>query len=546
VNENSGDVDHPPPTDEDNLPPPEDDMLEPPPQDDDELPPPDDDDMPPPPTDLLDNTVKPPVAITITDYYLSDDFDTTTMPSLSTQKQTVTTSTTKPVAKKDPPPPSQLPSGSKTLLPKPPPLTTPNTRPVSMAKKGSLFPTNSEATPDSIMSKPGGSRRKSILTMANDKTKNVHEVNKNLKRMLTQNTIVLEENEDILIEENEDDIVSGKYAGDKGRSNNISGINDDDSTMHVPALSSLNTRKKSVLFSNHNNNTTTQLGTTRLPFSTPMSETLYKNDEYNIKESLLEMDNSSYDGSGFFNPPHIENSMTDDYDHGNSNIPRRSSNAYTTPQQPQIHNIISHQETMDSLWNSAYNDISPLKDDIQSVNYDDIQNYDDQQHHGYYDNDGNYIAYDNTNNYNNSETQGYYDENGNYVSYDNINYNKTDYYDQNYDNEQMNVPPPPPKQEVIQRQQSAFAIFGDDAEKNMLGAIKSGLVLRKAAPLEPKPKAARESVLDMIKDGGFVLKKTLPKEKVAPAEVSASIFICKLNCSLMIYICISSYSGMVP
>lgn len=55
------------------------------------------------------------------------------------------------------------------------------------------------------------------------------------------------------------------------------------------------------------------------------------------------------------------------------------------------------------------------------------------------------------------------------------------------------------------------------------GQIKTGRVLRKAVPPPPKQKSTRDTVLDLIKDGGISLRKAEPIQKATEQVSIASI-----------------------
>lgn len=89
--------------------------------------------------------------------------------------------------------------------------------------------------------------------------------------------------------------------------------------------------------------------------------------------------------------------------------------------------------------------------------------------------------------------------------------------------------PPMEEQPVQVRQLSSLAIFsGGSILGNFMssplshqsGDIRSGKVLRKAAPPPPKERSARETSLDLIKSGGVQLKRAEPiATKKAPEQV---------------------------
>jgi hypothetical protein len=120
--------------------------------------------------------------------------------------------------------------------------------------------------------------------------------------------------------------------------------------------------------------------------------------------------------------------------------------------------------------------------------------------------------------------RSYYDEYGNLVytdEYGNPYYaqQSNDYYGQQggggegyYDEHDVDQLPPQEEAPQQRRQQSALDI-------SVLGQIKSGRVLRRAAPPPPKPKSTRDTVMDLIKDGGITLRKAEPIQK-ATEQVS--------------------------
>lgn len=93
----------------------------------------------------------------------------------------------------------------------------------------------------------------------------------------------------------------------------------------------------------------------------------------------------------------------------------------------------------------------------------------------------------------------------------------------------MDELPPMEEQPVHVRQQSSLAIFSDGSilgksisflfSSLSLGEIRTGKVLRKAAPPPPKERSARETSLDLIKSGGVQLKRAEPVAPKAPEQV---------------------------